>query len=170
MRHIISVLVKDSPGVLAKIAGLFSRRGFNIESLAVGHTDLEGISRMTIIVTGDDYMLEQIKKQLNKLIDVIKVVDLDPSNAVGRELALVKVKVETPQKRSEIIQMVDVFRAKILDITEGSLIVEITGRQDKVNAFIKLLEPFGIKEVVRTGKVALARGMKVVSLPKQSKK
>jgi len=170
MRHIISVLVKDSPGVLAKIAGLFSRRGFNIESLAVGHTDVEGISRMTIIVTGDDYTLEQIKKQLNKLIDVIKVVDLDPLNSVGRDLALVKVKVETPQKRSEVIQMVDVFRAKILDISEGSLIVEITGRQDKVNAFIKLLEPFGIKEVVRTGKIALARGMKVVSLPKQSKK
>jgi acetolactate synthase-1/3 small subunit len=170
MKHIISVLVKDSPGVLAKIAGLFSRRGFNIESLAVGHTDVEGISRMTIIVTGDDYMLEQIKKQLNKLIDVIKVVDLDPMNSVGRDLALVKVKVDSPQKRSEVIQMVDVFRAKILDITEGSLIVEITGRQDKVDAFIKLLEPIGIKEVVRTGKVALARGLKTVSLPKQSKK
>ena len=170
MKHIISVLVRDSPGVLAKIAGLFSRRGFNIESLAVGHTEVEGISRMTIVVTGDDYMLEQIKKQLNKLIDVIKVVDLDPMNAVGRDLALIKVKVESPQKRSEVIQMVDVFRAKILDITEGSLIIETTGRQDKVDAFIKLLEPFGIKEVVRTGKVALARGLKVVSLPKQSKK
>lgn len=170
MKHTLSVLVRDSPGVLAKIAGLFSRRGFNIESLAVGHTESEGISRMTIVASGGEHTLEQIKKQLNKLIDVIKVADLDPNKSVGRDMALIKVKVESPQKRSEVIQMVDVFRAKILDISETSLIVEITGRQDKVEAFIRLLEPLGIKEVVRTGKIALARGLKVVSLPKQTKK
>jgi len=170
MKHTLSVLVRDSPGVLAKIAGLFSRRGFNIESLAVGHTESEGISRMTIVASGGEHTLEQIKKQLNKLIDVIKVADLDPNKSVGRDMALIKVKIESPQKRSEVIQMVDVFRAKILDISETSLIVEITGRQDKVEAFIRLLEPLGIKEVVRTGKIALARGLKVVSLPKQTKK
>jgi len=170
MRHTIAILVKDSPGVLAKIAGLFSRRGYNIESLAVGHTETKGISRMTIVVEGDEWALEQIKKQLNKLIDAIKVADLDPYNSVGRELALIKVKVDSPQHRAEIIQLVDVFRAKILDIGDQSLIIEITGRQDKVDAMIGLLSQFGIKEVVRTGKVTLARGLKVVSLPKKTKR
>jgi acetolactate synthase-1/3 small subunit len=170
MKHTIAVLVRDSPGVLAKISGLFSRRGYNIESLAVGHSETPGVSRMTIIVEGDEKALEQIKKQLNKLIDTIKVVDLDPNKSVSRELALIKVKVNDTQQRSEVIQMVDVFRAKILDISEQSVTVEITGRQDKVEALIELLEPIGIKEIVRTGDVSLARGLKVVTLPKKPKR
>ncbi|HHN81586.1 MAG TPA: acetolactate synthase small subunit [Methanomicrobia archaeon] len=170
MKHTIAVLVRDSPGVLAKISGLFSRRGYNIESLAVGHSETPGVSRMTIIVEGDEKALEQIKKQLNKLIDTIKVVDLDPNKSVSRELALIKVKVNDTQQRSEVIQMVDVFRAKILDISEQSVTVEITGRQDKVQALIELLEPIGIKEIVRTGDVSLARGLKVVTLPKKPKR
>jgi acetolactate synthase-1/3 small subunit len=170
MKHTIAVLVRDSPGVLAKISGLFSRRGYNIESLAVGHSETPGVSRMTIIVEGDEKALEQIKKQLNKLIDTIKVVDLDPNKSVSRELALIKVKVNDTQQRSEVIQMVDVFRAKILDISEQSVTVEITGRQDKVQALIELLEPIGIREIVRTGDVSLARGLKVVTLPKKPKR
>ena len=169
MKHTISVLVRNSPGVLAKISGLFSRRGYNIESLAVGPTEIEGISRMTIVINGDDQVLEQIKKQLNKLIDTIKVVDLERDNEVSREMALIKVQVESTQQRSEVIQIVDVFRAKILDISEQILTIEITGRHEKVDAMIELLSSFGIKEVARTGVVALSRGSKVVSLPKQAK-
>ncbi|MCC7568949.1 MAG: acetolactate synthase small subunit [Candidatus Methanofastidiosa archaeon] len=169
MKHTISVLVRNSPGVLAKISGLFSRRGYNIESLAVGPTEVEGVSRMTIILEGNEQVLEQIKKQLNKLIDTIKVVDLDTNNSVSREMALIKVGVASTQQRSEVIQIVDVFRAKILDITDQVVTVEITGRHEKVDAMIELLSSFGIKEVARTGNVALSRGGKVVSLPKLAK-
>lgn len=169
MEHTITMLVRDSPGILAKIAGLFSRRGFNIESLAVGPTEAVGISRMTIVVEGNDHTLEQIKKQLNKLIDTIKLTDLDPNSSVGRELALVKVRIDSPEARTNVIQIVDIFRAKIVDIGEQTVTVEITGGQNKLESLLKLLDPFGIKEVARTGKIALARGSKVVSLPKMSK-
>ncbi|MHC1605066.1 MAG: acetolactate synthase small subunit [Candidatus Methanofastidiosia archaeon] len=169
MKHTIALLVKDNPGVLAKIAGLFSRRGFNIESLAVGHTEERGISRMTIVAEGDDRTLEQIKKQLNKLIDTIKVTDLDPDKSVGRELAFIKVNVESTQKRSEIMQIADIFRAKIVDIGNQTITIEVTGVQDKVDALIDLLRSFGIRETVRTGKIALARGIKIVHVPKYKK-
>jgi acetolactate synthase-1/3 small subunit len=164
MRHTIAVLVKDRPGVLARVAGLFTRRGFNIESLAVGHTEENNISRMTIIVEGDERALEQITKQLNKLIDVIRVRDIFPSNSVERELALIKVNTNSLANRSEIIQMVDIFRAKIIDVNSQMMTIETTGTEDKVNALIELLKPFGLKEVVRTGKIALFRGSKSASL------
>ena len=164
MRHTIAVLVKDHPGVLARVAGLFTRRGFNIESLAVGHTEENNISRMTIIVEGDERALEQITKQLNTLIDVIRVRDIFPSNSVERELALIKVNTNSLANRSEIIQMVDIFRAKIIDVNSQMMTIETTGTEDKVNALIELLKPFGLKEVVRTGKIALFRGSKSASL------
>jgi acetolactate synthase-1/3 small subunit len=164
MRHTIAVLVKDHPGVLARVAGLFTRRGFNIESLAVGHTEENNISRMTIIVEGDERALEQITKQLNKLIDVIRVRDIFPSNSVERELALIKVNTNSLANRSEIIQLVDIFRAKIIDVNSQMMTIETTGTEDKVNALIELLKPFGLKEVVRTGKIALFRGSKSASL------
>jgi acetolactate synthase I/III small subunit len=164
MRHTIAVLVKDHPGVLARVAGLFTRRGFNIESLAVGHTEENNISRMTIVVEGDERALEQITKQLNKLIDVIRVRDIFSSNSVERELALIKVNTNSLANRSEIIQMVDIFRAKIIDVNSQMMTIETTGTEDKVNALIELLKPFGLKEVVRTGKIALFRGSKSASL------
>lgn len=167
MRHTIAVLVKDYPGILAKVASLFTRRGFNIESLAVGHTEETGISRMTIVVEGDERVLEQITKQLNKLIDVIKVRDLQFQNSVERELALIKVNTNSLPIRSEIIQMVDIFRAKIIDVNNQIMTIETTGTEDKVNALIELLRPFGLKEVVRTGKIALSRGSKDISTSKK---
>lgn len=166
MRHTVAVLVKDYPGVLAKVASLFTRRGFNIESLAVGHTEKTGISRMTIVVEGDERVLEQITKQLNKLIDVIKVRDIQPQNSVERELALIKVNTNSLSIRSEVIQTVDIFRAKIIDVNNQIMTIETTGTEDKVNALIELLRPFGLKEVVRTGKIALSRGSKDISSSK----
>ncbi|MHC2994967.1 MAG: acetolactate synthase small subunit [Candidatus Atribacteria bacterium] len=167
MRHTIAVLVKDHPGVLAKVASLFSRRGFNIESLAVGHTEDANISRMTIVVEGDEQILEQITKQLNKLIDVIRVRDISPQNSVERELALIKVNANSLPARSEVIQMVDIFRAKIIDVDRQMVTIETTGTEDKVSALIELLKPFGLKEVVRTGKIALSRGNKAISVLKK---
>ncbi|AKG91423.1 acetolactate synthase, small subunit [Geoglobus ahangari] len=158
MRHTIAALVENRPGVLARVAGLFRRRGFNIESLAVGVTEKEGISRMTIVVAGDDRTIEQVTKQLNKLIEVIKVSDVS-SNAVERELALIKV-ATTPQTRGEIIEIANIFRARIVDVSRESFIIEITGDEDKVNAFIDLMRQYGIKEVARTGKIAMQRGSK----------
>ncbi len=158
MRHTIAVLVKDHPGVLARVASLFTRRGFNIESLAVGHTEENNISRMTIVVEGDERALEQITKQLNKLIDVIRVRDVSPYNSVERELALIKVNTTSLPIRSEIMQIVDIFRAKVVDVDSQIMTMETTGTEDKVNAFIELLRPFGLKEIVRTGKIALSRG------------
>lgn len=158
MRHTIAVSVKDHPGVLARVASLFTRRGFNIESLAVGYTEETGISRMTIVVEGDERVLEQITKQLNKLIDVIRVKDISPKNSVERELALIKVNSLSLPARSEIIQTVDIFRANIIDVNNQIMTIETTGTEDKINALIELLRPFGLREVVRTGKIALARG------------
>ncbi|MDD5773590.1 MAG: acetolactate synthase small subunit [bacterium] len=157
MRHTISLLVRNKPGVLSHIAGLFSARGYNIDSLTVGETDDNTVSRMTIVTIGDDRIVEQVSKQLNKLIDVIKVVDLTDQPFVDRELVLIKVQAEG-EKRSQIIEITDIFRAKIVDVSPKTITVEITGDDSKIQAIIELLSPFGIKEIARTGKVAIARG------------
>ncbi len=156
-QHTITVLVENKPGVLARVSGLFARRGFNIESLAVSITDDPTVSRMTIVVTGDASVLDQINKQSNKLIDVIRVIDYSEIPIVSRELAMIKVSAE-PSQRAEIMQIVDIFRAKIIDISETSFTIEVTGGIDKVDAIERMLAPFGIREVVRTGKIAMARG------------
>jgi acetolactate synthase I/III small subunit len=155
-RSVLSVLVENESGVLARISGLFSRRGYNIESLTVGPSEQDGLSRM-IIVTQDD--VEQVKKQLNKLINVIKITDLSELPYVDRELALIKV--SSKQNRAEIIEIADLFRSRIIDVAEDSLVVEVTGDSEKINAVIQLISPFGIKEVARTGSVALLRGKKI---------
>lgn len=157
MRHTVSALVENKPGVLVRIAGLFSRRGFNIESLAVGPTEKPSISRMTIVVDVADRPLEQVNKQLNKLINVLKTSDLRPDEAVERELAMFKVSA-TAEKRAQVIEIVDIFRAKIVDATHDELIIEATGTEDKIAAIENMLRPYGIKEMSRTGKIALARG------------
>jgi acetolactate synthase-1/3 small subunit len=160
-RHILSVLVENHSGVLSRISGLFSRRGYNIDSLSVGETEDPTISRMTIVVRGDDHILEQIKKQLNKLIDVIKVVELEPGQSVFRELALIKVKT-TMSTRASIIEIVAIFRANIVDVSEERLTVELTGDEEKINAFINIMKSYGIAEIVRTGLTALERGKKEI--------
>ena len=157
MQHTITVLVENKPGVLARVSGLFARRGFNIESLAVSITDDPTVSRMTIVVTGDDSTLDQINKQTWKLIDVIKVIDYSQIPIVERELALIKVSADVDQ-RAPIMQIVDIFQGKIIDISEKSFTIEVTGGIDKVDAIEDLLRPYGIMEVVRTGKIAMARG------------
>jgi acetolactate synthase-1/3 small subunit len=157
MRHTISVQVENKFGVLARIATLFAARGFNIDSLAVGETEDPNISRMTIVVKGDDKILEQVEKQLNKLIDVIKVMDFKEARRVERDLALVKVKADKAT-RAEIMQLCKVFRAKIIDVAADSVIIEITGDDEKVQAFIDVVKPFGIKETCRTGVIAMGRG------------
>jgi acetolactate synthase-1/3 small subunit len=159
MNHIISVLVENKAGVLAKISGLFSRRGFNIESLAVGPTDDEKISRITLSVNAEEHSVEQIIKQLYKLINVIKIQELDPSNIVARELVLIKVSADS-RTRPEILEIVSVFRANIVDVGKKTLLIEITGDSSKVKALEDLLRPFGILELVRTGKIACTRGSK----------
>ncbi len=166
MKHTLAILVENKPGVLTRVAGLFSRRGFNIESLAVGVTENADTSRITIVVSGDDHVLEQVEKQLNKLIDVIRVSDIPPDESVRRELALIKVGVDSTT-RAEVMQIVDVFRAKIVDVGIKSLVVEVTGDESKINAMEQLLRQFGIKEMVRTGKIAMNRGAKVVQVEKR---
>ena len=156
MRHTLSVLVENKFGVLTRISGLFSGRGFNIDTLNVAPTQDPTTSRMTIVVKGDDAMLEQITKQLNKLIDVIKVQDFREGECVDRELALVKVKADT-KARSEIMQICDIFRAKIVDVQHKTVTVEMTGDEGKVAAFMDLMEPFGVRDLTRTGKVAMPR-------------
>lgn len=156
-RHTIVALVEDRPGVLNRVASLFRRRGFNIASLAVGHSEQPNLSRMTFVVDGDDDLVEQVTKQLYKLIDVVKVSDISQEEMVARELALIKVKA-TESTRSEIIQLVHIFRANIIDVGPSSLIIEVTGEQDKIDALYNLLKPFGVKEVMRTGVVAMVRG------------
>lgn len=159
MKHTLSVLVENKPGVLTRVASLFARRGFNIDSLAVGTTEDPTISRMTIVVSADETALEQITKQLYKLINVIKVQDLDPDQMIDRELVLYKVSA-APDKRHEIIEIANVFRAKIVDVGGSSLTIEATGTSDKLSAMEDLLRAYGIKELARTGKIALARGSK----------
>jgi acetolactate synthase-1/3 small subunit len=161
MKHTLAVLVENKSGVLSRVASLFSRRGYNIDSLAVGVTEDSDISRITIVVHGDDHVLEQVTKQLNKLVDVIKVSDLGGDDTVERELALIKVTADS-DTRAEIIQIADIFRARIIDVAPKSMTVEVTGNEGKVEAIEKLLRQFGIKEMVRTGKIALVRGPKKV--------
>ena len=156
--HIISTLVEDKPGVLQKVAGLFNRRGFNIDSITVGNSEVEGLSRMVISVHADTKGLEQVTKQLNKLVEVIKIKDIT-KNAVKRELCLIKVNIPNEKARAEIMQYANIFRAKIVDVTEETLIIEITGDIDKTNAFISLLKGYGIKRISRTGLTAMARGV-----------
>ena len=163
--HTLSVLVANKPGVLTHVSGLFSRRGYNIDSLTVGVTENPDISRMTIVVHGDEHVIEQVTKQLNKLIDIIKVVDISPQESVDRELALIKVNSDQAS-RAEVIQIVDIFRAKIVDVSAKSLIIEVTGSTDKIDALEELMRPFGIKEMVRTGKVALVRGARATQFEK----
>ncbi|MEC2345571.1 acetolactate synthase small subunit [Paenibacillus barengoltzii] len=155
--HAISVLVNDQPGVLQRVAGLFGRRGFNIESITVGQSEEAGLSRMIIVTKGDDKTLEQIEKQLYKLIDVIKVVNLSSRPMVARELALIKVKAE-PAERPEIMGVVDTFRAAVVDIGTHSMIVQVVGDTEKIDAMIELLRPYGIRELSRTGVTAMIRG------------
>ena len=155
--HTIVALVEDRPGVLNRVSSLFRRRGYNIASLAVGKSEQPKLSRMTFVVEGDEDTVEQLTKQLNKLIDVIKVSELDDLDIVAREVALIKVHA-SPSTRSEIIQLVDIFRANIVDVSPQSLIIEATGEEDKINALFNLLRPFGIRELMRTGRIAMSRG------------
>ncbi|HUI24554.1 MAG TPA: acetolactate synthase small subunit [Candidatus Kryptonia bacterium] len=164
MRHTISVLVSNEFGVLARVAGLFSGRGFNIECLTVAETLDPTVSRITLVTRGDDKVLEQITKQLNKLISVIKVTDFLDSRHVERELALIKV-TANEHTRAEVMNIVDIFRAKVIDVGSLSYIVELTGDEEKINAIIELLRPLGIKEIARTGKVAMHRGMQLLTVP-----
>jgi len=156
-RHTLSVLVEDQPGVLARIAGLFSRRGFNIESLAVGPTEHPGVSRMTIAVTVEDLPLEQVTKQLNKLVNVLKIVELDATQSVQRELLLVKVRADA-ETRSQVLETVQMFRAKVVDVAPDAVTIEATGNVDKLEALLRVLEPFGVRELVQSGMVAMGRG------------
>ncbi|GGF85411.1 acetolactate synthase small subunit [Paenibacillus aceti] len=155
--HVIAVLVNDQPGVLQRVSGLFGRRGFNIESITVGQSEEQGLSRMVIVTQGDDTTLEQIEKQLYKLIDVIKVVNLSANPMVSRELALIKVKAE-PAERPEIMGVVETFRAAVVDIGSGSMVVQVIGDTEKIDAMIELLRPYGIRELSRTGVTAMPRG------------
>jgi acetolactate synthase-1/3 small subunit len=155
--HTISALVEDKPGVLTRVAGMFRRRGFNISSLAVGQSEEPDLSRMTFVVQGDDGVVEQVTKQLYKLIDVVRVNDLSKEKMVSRELALVKVKA-AEASRAEIIQLVDIFRANIIDVAADTMVIEVTGHEDKIDSLVLLLKPFGIREMMRTGRVAMVRG------------
>lgn len=159
MRHVISVVVENKVGVLARITGLISGRGFNIDSLAVGETENPALSRITIVVRGDDAILEQVRKQIGKLIDVVKVVDFTNEEFIERDLLLVRVNCPAG-KRGEIIEIVDIFRGKIVDVGQKDIVVEIAGIEDKLEAMLSLLRPYGIKELVRTGSIAIARGVK----------
>ncbi|GAA0329291.1 acetolactate synthase small subunit [Actinoallomurus spadix] len=161
-RHTLSVLVENKPGILARVASLFSRRGFNIDSLAVGTTEHPDISRMTIVVNVEELPLEQVTKQLNKLVNVIKIVELDPSASVQRELVLIKVRADA-ETRSQVLETVQLFRAKVVDVATDAVTVEATGSRDKLEALIRVLEPFGIKELVQSGMVAIGRGARSIT-------
>ena len=163
--HTLSVLVEDKPGVLARVAALFSRRGYNIQSLAVGATEQKNLSRMTIVVSVEDFPLEQVTKQLNKLINVIKIVEQDEDNSVSRELALIKVRADAAT-RGQIIEAVNLFRAKVVDVSAESLVVEATGTPGKLTALLNLLEPYGIREIAQSGMVTLSRGPRGIATTK----
>ena len=164
-KHTLSVLVENKPGVLVRIAGLFSRRGFNIESLAVGPTEHAEISRMTIVVDCEEHPLEQVTKQLNKLINVIKIIEQDDHNSVSRELALIKVRADAGS-RSQVIEAVNLFRGKVIDVSPESLTIEATGDRGKLEALLRVLEPFGIREIVQSGVVSLSRGPRGIGTAK----
>ena len=160
--YIIACLVENKPGVLYEVACMFRRRNFNIDSISVGTTEEKDLARMTIAVKGDNWTIEQVVKQLRKLIDVIRVTTLDPKDSVIREMALVKTHVPSAQSRSEILQYVDIFRGRVIDVASDSVTAEITGDSDKVDAYVELMRPFGVKEIARTGITALARGGKAI--------
>ena len=161
-KHTLSVLVENKPGILARVAGLFARRGFNIDSLAVGETEHPEVSRMTIVVNADDSPLEQVTKQLNKLVQVLKIVELDTNASVQRELLLVKVRAERPV-RSQVLETVNLFRARVVDVSPDALTIEATGTSEKLDALLRDLEPFGIKEMVQSGVVAIGRGSRSIT-------
>ena len=165
--HTITALVEDKPGVLARVASMFSRRGFNISNLAVGRSETPGLSRMTFVVEGDEWVVEQVTKQLYKLIDVVRVSDISDDAIVIRELALIKVR-STADTRSQIMQIVDIFRANIVDVAPDALIIEVTGDETKVDALLSLLKPFTIKETMRTGRVAMTRGASATGSTKKT--
>ena len=160
--HTLSVLVENKPGVLARIAALFSRRGFNIDSLAVGETEYPDVSRMTVVVDVEDLPLEQVTKQLNKLVEVLKVVELEPQSAVQRQVMLIKVRADAGT-RSQVLEMVQMFRAKVVDVATDSLTIEATGNTDKLTALLAVLEPYGVKELVQSGLVAIGRGPRSIT-------
>ena len=161
-KHVLSLLVEDKPGLLTRVAGLFARRGYNIESLAVGVSEIEGLSRITVVVSVDGLPLEQVTKQLNKLINVIKIVELEPDQAVQRDHMLIKVKTDA-STRGQVLEAVTLFRARVIDVVSDAVIIEVTGDTSKCQAFIKVLEPFGIKELVQSGVLAMGRGSKSIT-------
>lgn len=160
--HVLSLLVEDKPGLLTRVAGLFARRGFNIESLAVGHSEIEGLSRITVVVDVEDLPLEQVTKQLNKLINVIKIVELDPAQSVQREHLLIKVRVDNAT-RSQVLEAVNLFRARVVDVSTDALVIEVTGDSGKTTAFLRVLEPYGIREIAQSGLLAIGRGGKSIT-------
>ncbi|HYI32781.1 MAG TPA: acetolactate synthase small subunit [Glaciibacter sp.] len=160
--HVLSLLVEDKPGLLTRVAGLFARRGFNIESLAVGHSEVPGLSRITVVVDVEDQPLEQVTKQLNKLINVIKIVELDPTQAVEREHLLIKVRVDNTT-RSQVLEAVNLFRARVVDVATDALVIEVTGDSGKTQALLRVLEPYGIKELAQSGLLAIGRGSKSIT-------
>jgi acetolactate synthase-1/3 small subunit len=160
--HVLSLLVEDKPGLLTRVAGLFARRGFNIESLAVGHSEIDGLSRITVVVDVEELPLEQVTKQLNKLINVIKIVELDPTQSVQREHLLIKVRVDNAT-RSQVLEAVNLFRARVVDVSTDALVIEVTGDSGKTTAFLKVLEPYGIKEIAQSGLLAIGRGGKSIT-------
>jgi acetolactate synthase-1/3 small subunit len=162
MSHVLSLLVEDKPGLLTRVAGLFARRGFNIESLAVGKSEIPGLSRITVVVDVEELPLEQVTKQLNKLINVIKIVELDPSQSVTREHLLIKVRVDNAT-RSQVLEAVTLFRARVVDVATDALVIETTGDSGKIQAFLRILEPYGIKEIAQSGLLAIGRGGKSIT-------
>ena len=162
MSHVLSLLVEDKPGLLTRVAGLFARRGFNIESLAVGKSEIPGLSRITVVVDVEELPLEQVTKQLNKLVNVIKIVELDPSQSVTREHMLIKVRVDNTT-RSQVLEAVSLFRASIVDVSTDALVIEATGDSGKIQALLKILEPYGIKEIAQSGLLAIGRGSKSIT-------
>lgn len=162
MSHVLSLLVEDRPGLLTRVAGLFARRGFNIESLAVGASEIEGLSRITVVVDVEELPLEQVTKQLNKLVNVIKIVELDASQAVTREHMLIKVRVDN-STRSQVLEAATLFRAQIVDVAPDALVIEATGNSGKIQALLRMLEPYGIKEIAQSGLLAIGRGSKSIT-------
>ena len=162
MSHVLSLLVEDKPGLLTRVAGLFARRGFNIESLAVGKSEIEGLSRITVVVDVEQLPLEQVTKQLNKLINVIKIVELAPEQSVTREHMLIKVRVDNTT-RSQVLEAVTLFRARVVDVSTDALVIETTGNSAKIQAFLRVLEPYGIKEIAQSGLLAIGRGSKSIT-------
>lgn len=162
MGHVLSLLVEDKPGLLTRVAGLFARRGFNIESLAVGKTEIPGLSRITVVVDVEGQPLEQVTKQLNKLVNVLKIVELDPEQSVQREHMLIKVRVDNAT-RSQILEAANLFRARVVDVVTDALVIEVTGDTAKTKALLKVLEPYGVKEIAQSGLLAIGRGSKSIS-------